>query len=64
MAPDGRRLLSLPGGAAASIGWTLVRLARLDPVGGERTGRWQEARRAWASIGRTDLIESVRAEFE
>ena len=47
-----------------SIGWTLVRLARLDPADSERTRSWKAARQAWASIGREDLIESVKAEFE
>jgi tetratricopeptide (TPR) repeat protein len=47
-----------------SAGWTLVGLARLDSAGGERARHWQAAREAWASIGRDDLIESVRAEFE
>ena len=47
-----------------SVGWTLVRLARLDPPGNERTQRWRTARKAWASIGRDDLVESVKTEFE
>jgi tetratricopeptide (TPR) repeat protein len=47
-----------------SIGWTLVRLARLEPVGEARTRRWEAAREAWASISRDDLIESVKDEFE
>ena len=47
-----------------SIGWTLVCLARIATVDGERTRRWTAARHAWASIGRTDLIESVEAEFQ
>jgi tetratricopeptide (TPR) repeat protein len=47
-----------------SIGWTLVYLARLDPAGSERTRRWRAACQAWTSIGREDLIESFRAEFE
>jgi tetratricopeptide (TPR) repeat protein len=47
-----------------SAGWTLVGLARLDSAGGERARHWQAAQEAWASIGRDDLIESVRAEFE
>jgi hypothetical protein len=46
-----------------SVGWTLVRLARLDPAGNDRTRRWTAARQAWASIGRQDLIESIEAEF-
>jgi hypothetical protein len=46
-----------------SVGWTLVRLARLDPAGNDRTRRWTPARQAWASIGRQDLIESIEAEF-
>ena len=47
-----------------SIGWTLVRLARLDPADSERARYWEAARQAWASIGREDLIESIKAEFE
>ena len=47
-----------------SVGWTLVRLARLDPPGDERTRRWRTACEAWASIRRDDLVESVKTEFE
>jgi hypothetical protein len=48
-----------------SIGWTLIRLARLDaPDNSERTLHWRAAREAWASIGQDDLIESIEAEFE
>jgi len=47
-----------------SIGWTLVRLARLDSADSERARHWEAARKAWASIGRDDLIESVKAEFD
>ncbi len=47
-----------------SIGWTLVRLARLVPPGEARTRRWAAARKAWASIGRDDLTNSVKDEFE
>jgi hypothetical protein len=47
-----------------SVGCTLVRLARLDPAGNDRARRWAAARRAWASIGRQDLIESIEAEFQ
>ena len=47
-----------------SIGWTQVRLARLEPAGEARTRRWDAAREAWASIGRDDLIDSVKDEFE
>ena len=47
-----------------SIGWALVRLAWLDAADSERARHWQAARQAWASIGRDDLIESVKAEFE
>ena len=43
-----------------SIGWTLIRLARLDPADSERARHWRAAREAWTSIGRDDLIESVR----
>jgi hypothetical protein len=46
------------------IGWTLVRLARLDATASERARHWRAAREAWASIGRDDLIESIKAEFE
>ncbi len=46
-----------------SIGWTLVRLARLDAADSERVRHWRAAREAWTSIGREDLIESVEAEF-
>ena len=46
-----------------SIGWTLVRLGRLAPADTERTRYWKAARQAWASIGRDDLIQSVKAEF-
>jgi tetratricopeptide (TPR) repeat protein len=47
-----------------SIGWALVRLARLDSADGERARHWTAARQAWASIGREDLIQSIQAEFE
>ncbi len=47
-----------------SAGWILVSLARLDPSGSERARRWSAARQAWTSIGRADLVESIRAEFE
>ena len=50
--------------APFSTGWTLVRLARLDSAGSERLRHWKAAREAWISIGREDLIETVRAEFE
>jgi tetratricopeptide (TPR) repeat protein len=47
-----------------SIGWTLIRLARLDSANSERTRHWEAARQTWTSIGRHDLVESVEAEFE
>ena len=47
-----------------SIGWALVSLARLDPPGDDRTRHWAAARKTWASVGRDDLIESVKTEFE
>ena len=47
-----------------SIGWTLVRLARLDPADAERVRHWKAACEAWTSIGRGDLIASIEAEFE
>jgi hypothetical protein len=47
-----------------SIGRTFVRLAQLDPPGQDRNRHWAAAREAWASIGRNDLIESVKVEFE
>jgi tetratricopeptide (TPR) repeat protein len=47
-----------------SIGWGLVRLARLEDRGATRTRHWNAAREAWLGIGRNDLIESVKAEFE
>jgi len=47
-----------------SMGRVLVRLARLDSPGRERARHWRAAREAWASIGREDLIDSVKAEFE
>jgi tetratricopeptide (TPR) repeat protein len=46
-----------------SIGWTLVRLARLDLADGERLRHWKAACQAWTSIGRGDLIEAIKAEF-
>jgi tetratricopeptide (TPR) repeat protein len=46
-----------------SIGWTLVRLARLDAPSPDRSSLWDAVREAWTSIGRVDLIESVEAEF-
>jgi tetratricopeptide (TPR) repeat protein len=52
------------GGDSYSVGWALIRLARLDPVGSERARHWRAAREAWASIGRFDLIESFKAEFD
>ena len=50
--------------APYSVGWTLDRLARLDPAESERARHWRAAREAWTSIGRDDLIESIEAEFE
>ncbi len=50
--------------APYSIGWALVRLARLDLPGDDRTRHWTAARQTWASGGRDDLIESVQAEFQ
>jgi tetratricopeptide (TPR) repeat protein len=47
-----------------SIGWTLVRLARFDSADSERIRHWRAACRAWTTIGRLDLIESIEAEFE
>jgi tetratricopeptide (TPR) repeat protein len=47
-----------------SAGWIHVSLARLDPAGSERARHWTAARRAWTSIGRKDLAETVSAEFE
>ncbi len=47
-----------------SIGWAHVRLARLDSSGQDRAGHWNAAREAWASIGRDDLIESIKDEFQ
>ena len=47
-----------------SIGWILVRLARLDSADSERARHWRAARQTWTSIGRDDLIESIEAEFE
>lgn len=47
-----------------SIGWTLVRLARLAPAGSDRTRYWKAARETWASIDRNDLIESIGTEFQ
>ena len=49
--------------APFSIGWTRVRLARLDHSGDIRTLHWKAARQAWTSIGRDDLIESLKTEF-
>lgn len=47
-----------------SIGWTLIRLARLESPGMRRDDLWRAAGDAWASIGRRDLVESVEAEFQ
>ena len=47
-----------------SGGWALVRLARIASTGSERARHWRAAREAWTSIGREDLIESAKAEFE
>jgi predicted negative regulator of RcsB-dependent stress response len=47
-----------------SIGWTLIRLARLAPDSSERTRTWKAAREAWVSIGREDLVEAIEAEFK
>jgi len=47
-----------------SAGWALIRLARTDSADSERARHWRAAREAWTSIGRDDLIESVKAEFE
>jgi hypothetical protein len=47
-----------------SIGGTFLRLARLDSADTKRARHWRAAREAWASIGRNDLIESTKAEFE
>jgi tetratricopeptide (TPR) repeat protein len=45
-----------------SIGWTRVRLARLDAPPG-REAHVEAARRAWAGIDRPDLIELLDREF-
>jgi tetratricopeptide (TPR) repeat protein len=47
-----------------SMGWVLVRVARLDSSDGNRARHWNMARDAWTSIGRDDLIQSVQAEFQ
>jgi len=47
-----------------ATGWTLVSLARIDSADSERARHWLAAREAWTSIGREDLIESVKPEFE
>jgi tetratricopeptide (TPR) repeat protein len=47
-----------------SVGWTLVKLTRLDQPGPERDQHWQQAREAWLVINRADLIDLVKAEFE
>lgn len=47
-----------------SIGWTRVFLARLETSGPARARHWDAARKAWASIGRFDLIESRKADFQ
>jgi tetratricopeptide (TPR) repeat protein len=47
-----------------SVGWTLIRLARLDSADSGRVRHWRAAREAWTSIGREDLIESTEAEFD
>jgi len=49
---------------SGSIGWTHVSLARLEDPGLVRTRHWTAARKAWASIDRFDLIDSVKAEFD
>jgi len=46
-----------------SIGWTYIRLARLDPPGADRDRHWLDACQVWRSIGRDDLVTSVRVEF-
>jgi len=43
------------------IGWIHVRLARIATAESERTRHWTAAYQAWTSIGRGDLIESVKA---
>jgi len=50
--------------ALYSVGWTSVRLARLDGPDGDRRRYWAAACRAWADIGRDDLIESTKTEFQ
>ena len=47
-----------------SVGWTLVNLARLAALDSQRLSHWRAACEAWSSIGRDDLIESTKAEFE
>jgi len=47
-----------------SIGWTMIRLARLEPPGMRRADLWRAAQDVWASIGRKDLIKSVAVEFQ
>jgi tetratricopeptide (TPR) repeat protein len=47
-----------------SIGRTFVRLARIDSARKERSRHLAAARKAWASIGRYDLIESLKNEFK
>ncbi len=51
-------------GEPYSIGWSFISLARLEPLGEDRTRHWEAARQAWASIDRDDLIETLRSEFQ
>ncbi len=46
-----------------SIGWSLVRLARLAPDPASRRELVAQARSAWESIDRADLVEEHLAEF-
>lgn len=47
-----------------SIGWTLVRLAQLEPAGSsERRSFVEAARKAWESIKRPDLVERLKDGF-
>jgi len=46
-----------------SVGWTLLRLADLAPVGAERDRLLERARTSWLSIGRRDLVERLGARF-
>ena len=50
-------------GSLHAIGWTHLRLARLDGATAERQVEVRAVRQVWSAIGRHDLLDQLDAEF-